>query len=140
MQLEPLKEAPNPVEEDLRADIEAALLNQYHNYLKTNQTIMVSATTGSSAAWLMMRIGNEQNAHIFEFFCRDSDPTLEGALGIIIDFADGVLQEFLTNENVWLPIDLTPYNFENHQVYAAQEFRNFELDKAADEMLDVNRQ
>lgn len=132
------REAPEAVPQALLDDLEELLAERYGGALDEGDHIRVEARTGPEAAWLNARVGSDDKAHEIELFTRGvPGDALEGALGVLVDFLDGVLEElFATVGDAYLPLDFTPRRFDEHTVYARSEVRDFAAEAAADALLE----
>lgn len=131
------KETPCLAQSQLITDINTLLNERFKKYLQNNNSIQSAVRTGDTASWLELRIGDQDQAHVFEFFTRDHEKSdLGGGLDLLIDFADGAITEFFqADQNAFFPLDYTIYNFENCQLFAKHEFVNFKANKLAAELL-----
>ena len=136
-----LKETPKKLSPQLTASLEEALHQRHGDFLEAGESIRVSARTGKKAAFLQARVGTDDIVMEFEVFARDvKGDALDCALGVIVDFLDGVLDEFFEEDrDAYLPLDYTahPYETDDGTVYvlARQEGRNYKAEEAADAIL-----
>ena len=135
---DPDRETPDPVPLGLIGDLEELLADRYSGALEEGEHIRVRARTGRNAAWLRARVGTDQRAHEIELFARDVEgEALDGALGVLVDFLDGVLEElFAAARDAYLPLDYSPRRFDDHVVFARSEVRDFAAEAAADALLE----
>ena len=133
----PESEAPSPVEPELLADVEEALVERHGAGLSDDETVRLEASSGASAAWLKARVGNDQRAHEAELFVRDVDGDgLDGALGVLVDYLDGLLEEWLASErDAWLPLDWDARAYEDLTLFARGDLRDRAAERAADALL-----
>ena len=131
------KETPCLADQQLITDINSLLNDRFITYLDNTNKIQSAIRTGDNASWLELRIGDQDQAHVFEFFTRDMEKSeLGGGLELLVDFADGALSEFFeANQNAFFPLDYTIYNFEDFQIFAKHEFVNFKANRLAAELL-----
>lgn len=132
------RETPEAVPPHLLEDLEELLAERYGGALEEGEHIRVEARTGPRAAWLRARVGTLDKAHEIELFARDvKGDGLEGALGVLVDFLDGVLEElFAAGGDAYLPLDFTARRFDEHTVYARSEVRDFAAEAAAAALLE----
>lgn len=132
------QETPEPVSLALLYDLERLLAERFGGALEEHETISIDARTGPDAAWLRARVGDSDAGHEIELFVRHvSGEGLDGALGILVDFLDGVLEElFAAHRDAYLPLDFAERRFENHLVFTRSEFRHFAAEAAAEALLE----
>lgn len=136
-QIDPNLECPDAIDAHLIQSIEKALQKQHRAHLNPDEKIWIQAFTGAKSALLRGFIGTEQKAHVFEFFARGtSENRLDGTLGLLLDYFDGVLAEFFHEDrDAWLPLDFTCLQFDGKPIFVRHELRNFGAEKLADEWL-----
>ncbi len=132
-----IKNATAPFEHALIADIEVLLREKYCDNVSLQNQIYITALYGDSGVILNARVGNKESAHLFELACEHmNDPGIDGALGVLVDYLDGILAEFYKEKgHRWLPLDYTARPFENHTIFVKHTYRNFALENAADIIL-----
>lgn len=125
------------IRKDLQNMITDALLERFSKRLNPGEEILVRAFTGFECAFLEVKIGTDTKAHLFEFFTKNMrGDELDGALGLLVDYADGVLEEFFRfKRNRYFPIDFVQREYDGHAVLARHELINQKADKIADELL-----
>lgn len=130
--------APEAVPIALLSDLEALLAERYGGALEEGQHIGIEARTGPDAAWLKTRVGSSERAHEIELFtCDVQGDGLDGALGLLVDFLDGVLEElFAAGGDAYLPLDFTPRRFEGTVLYARSELRDYAAEAAAAALIE----
>lgn len=128
------------VRKDLQNMITDALLERFAKRLNAGEQIQVRAFTGFECAFLEVRIGTEVKTHLFEFFTKNlRGDELDGALGLLVDYADGVLEEFFRfKRNRYFPIDFVQREYDGHAVLARHELINSKADRMADELIKKN--
>jgi len=126
-----------PADPELLSDLHDLLNDAFQGSLKKGEQMNVSALLGKSEAFLSVTIGNEVAGHVFEFFTKDvPGEGLEGALGFVIDFAQGALEEFFASKRESrFPLDFCIRVFEGQQIYARYTYRNFAAEKLANDFL-----
>ncbi len=133
----PHAETPTFVDLSLQKDINHLLNERYQTHLEKNESISVTAKFGDDASYLNVQVGDDDKAHVFEFFvrdCRESD--LDGGLDLLLDYLDGTLLEFFEEDrNAFFPLDFTPRDFASHQIWTRHEFHNFKAEALALELL-----
>lgn len=133
-----IKNAKSQCNEKIRKDLQNmitdALLERFSKRLADDEDIHVKGFTGFESAFLEIEIGKQDKIHHFEFFAKDMrGDELDGALGLLVDYADGVLEEFFRfKRNRYFPIDFVQREYDGHPVFARHELIN----KLADEMGD----
>lgn len=132
-----LIETPSVISVELQDDLENLLQTEFQTHLDPGEKFSISARTGERAAWLEVKIGNSQKAHVFELFIQDAtESSLEGGLDFLIDYLEGVLKIFFKEKkNAWLPLDFTKYIFEKQTIWAKHELKNFEAETLAETLL-----
>lgn len=128
---------PDTIRKDLQNMIMDALNERFTKRLNAGEHIFVEAFTGFESAYLIIRIGNQDKMHEFEFFTKNMrGDELDGALGLLVDYADGVLEEFFRfKRNRFLPIDFVQREYDSHPVFARHELKSPQATSMADELL-----
>lgn len=128
---------PEVIRKDLQNMITDALLERFSKRLVAGEDILVRGFTGFECAFLQIEIGSEAKMHHFEFFTKNlRGDELDGALGLLVDYADGVLEEFFRfKRNRYFPIDFVQREYDGHPVFARHELKNHKADKMADATL-----
>jgi len=128
------------VPKSLIADIETELASTYYKYLKDNEKIHVFGELNKEAAYLRAVVGTEAKGEVFDLFLNDAEGLkmgLDGILGLLLDFLNSILKEYFEEErDARMPLDYTPFTFQNRTILGNQEFRNFELEAQADAILN----
>jgi hypothetical protein len=139
--MQPLKDlkaqCPQAIRKDLQNMITDALLERFAKRLTADEAIFVRGFTGFESAFLEIQIGSEAKMHHFEFFTKNlRGDELDGALGLLVDYADGVLEEFFRfKRNRYFPIDFVQREYDGHPVFARHELKNLKVDKLGDVLL-----
>jgi hypothetical protein len=125
------------IRKDLQNMITDALLERFAKRLNPGEEIRVRALTGFECAFLEVKIGTESKTHLFEFFTKNlRGDELDGALGLLVDYADGILEEFFRfKRNRYFPIDFVQREYDGHAVLARHELLNSKADQMADELI-----
>lgn len=133
----PKTEAPDVLPDDMRAEVEQALNEGYADQLEDGERITVELRTGPRSAWLLARLGTPAKAFELELFTRDVEGELfDGALGLLVDYLDGVLEEWLGNDREgFLPLDFEGRPYDGHVIFARGELRDYEAEAAAEALL-----
>jgi hypothetical protein len=128
------------IRKDLQNMITDALLERFSKRLNAGEDIKVHALTGFESAFLEVKIGNESKTHLFEFFTKNMrGDELDGALGLLVDYADGVLEEFFRfKRNRYFPIDFVQREYDGHAVFARHELINKQAEDMGDDLLKKN--
>ena len=126
-------ETPTLVDLNLQKDINNLLNERYQTHLEKHETILIIAKIGDGASYLSAQLGDNDRAHVFEFFVRDCQKSdLDGGLDLLIDYLDGALFEFFEEDrNAFFPLDFTPRDFESHQIWVRHEFHDFKAESLA---------
>lgn len=134
---DPKSQCPEVIRKDLQNMITDALLERFLKRLNQGEDIAVRGFTGFESAFLEIQIGTQEKMHHFEFFTRNlRGDELDGALGLLVDYADGVLEEFFRfKRNRYFPIDFVQREYDGHPVFARHELRNLKAESAGDELL-----
>ncbi len=134
---DPKAQCPDVIRKDLQNMITDALLERFLKRLNPGEDIYVKGYTGFECAFLEIDIGAETKMHHFEFFTKNlRGDELDGALGLLVDYADGVLEEFFRfKRNRYFPIDFVQREYDGHPVFARHELRNQKADKMGDTLL-----
>ncbi len=132
-----LPETPDAIDPALTKDIESLLQTRFKRFLEPDEAIRINASTGNRAAHVEARVGTLDEAHVFELFAENIEgEQLEGALGLLIDYLDGVLKEFFVSEkDAYFPLDFSPRTFAKQTLYARHTFRRFALEEEANRLL-----
>jgi hypothetical protein len=134
---DPKTESPEYVPEGMRMDLEQALCEGYAEQLEPGESITVAMRTGPDCAWLEARVGPPGRAFELELFAREVPGELfDGALGLLVDYLDGVLEEWLGKDREgFLPLDFEGRPFEDHIVFVRGELRDYAAEAAAERLL-----
>lgn len=134
---DPKAQCPDVIRKDLQNMITDALLERFLKRLNPGEDIYVKGYTGFECAFLEIDIGAETKMHHFEFFTKSlRGDELDGALGLLVDYADGVLEEFFRfKRNRYFPIDFVQREYDGHPVFARHELKSPKADKMGDALL-----
>jgi hypothetical protein len=134
---DPKAQCPEVIRKDLQNMITDALLERFAKRLNPGEDIYVRGYTGFECAFLEIKIGTESKMHHFEFFTKNlRGDELDGALGLLVDYADGILEEFFRfKRNRYFPIDFVQREYDGHPVFARHELKNPKTEKMGDELL-----
>lgn len=137
---DPKAQCPEVIRKDLQNMITDALLERFAKRLTAGEDISVRGYTGFECAFLEIQIGAETKMHHFEFFTKNlRGDELDGALGLLVDYADGVLEEFFRyKRNRYFPIDFVQREYDGHPVFARHELKNVKAEKMGDAVLKKN--
>ena len=126
-------ECPEETPADLIHRIEESLLERFEEHLTAANELQVISRVGKQAAYLRCQIGPKNRTHDFHFFTRDVPGIeLDGALGVVLDFADGALEQFFeADRDAYFPLDYTGHPFgDGFTVYARSQLRDFVAEEA----------
>lgn len=133
----PSEEAKEPLSKSICEDVESVLHHKYYENLAEGEKFRVKAFAGEHLTLLNVSVGTENQGHFFELFVeKTGENEFDGGFGLLIDYFDGIMPMFFKEErNAWLPLDFTKRVFEGHSLFVRHEFRNYQAEKAADQML-----
>lgn len=133
----PDQETSTPVDDALLEDIESALLERHGHGLHDRERLTVEGKTGPRAALLRFTLGDEDTRYDGELFFRGAaGPSLDGALGTLVDFLDGLLERWTDGgREEWLPLEWAPFGFEGASVWGRGDVRRPRLEREADALL-----
>lgn len=138
----PEQETPEPLPATLLRELEGALQRAHQASLEGDEGIRLEGREGPRAGWLLARVGEEGRPWEFELFVRDvAGEGLDGPLGVLLDFLDGVLTEFFeADRDAWLPLDFVGHPYElggglTCVVFARGTRRDLDAEAAADRLL-----
>lgn len=133
----PEQETSTPLDDALLGDIESALVERHGHALYDTEQLTLEGTTGPQAARLRFTVGDEDTRYEGELFVRGlADPSLDGALGILVDFLDGLLERWTEGGRAeWLPLEWATYGFEQATVWGRGDVRRPRLEREADLLL-----
>ena len=124
---------------DLKLEQKAGdlLTTRHSNQLKPNETILINARTGEEVVYMEALLGSLKQAHVFEFAVDGvKKEKFEETFSLIVDFFDGILNEFFAHErNAGLPLDFMKCDFEGTEIFARQEYRDFEVESLTEKFL-----
>jgi hypothetical protein len=134
---DPKSLCPEIIRRDLQNMITDALLERFSKRLNPSEEIHVNGFTGFECAFLQINIGTDSKTHLFEFFAQNMrGDELDGALGLLVDYADGVLEEFFRfKRNRFFPLDFVQREFDGHPVFARHELINPKAESLGDDLL-----
>ena len=130
-----------PLPQDRMAPITAVLHERFSAHLVSGEFFQASGKKNSLETYLKIELLEpDDKGMVFEFFvalpvnnAQDDAPFLPTPL---LDFADHALQTYFSeSREAFLPLDFTPFLVEDQDIYARQEYRNYGLEKAADQWL-----
>jgi len=131
----PIAKANKALSPALVRTLRDALVRKYQKSLNSS-SFSLELKSGNACAWLMCKVG-DISQHCFELFVADvPGDEIEGALGVIIDFLDGVLDEFFAaDRDAYLSLDYSLYKFGEYDVYGRSTLVQPALESDADALL-----
>ena len=132
------RECPAVPDPGIREDIEHALELRHQDALDADERITVTIGQGPGAAFITARVGPPTRPHEFTVFAREiAGDDFDGALGVVVDYLDGVLEEYFAGDREgFLPLDFEGRPFEEHIVFVRSDVRNLEAERLADALLN----
>jgi hypothetical protein len=133
----PDRETPDPLRTGLSVDLNDALNERHGPGLDAGEHIRLEARLGPRAAWILARVGTDQRAFEMELFAREvSGEELEGALGVLVDWLDGALGEWLAaGREGWVGLDWDRRELDGVSLWVRGELRDYEAEALADRLL-----
>jgi hypothetical protein len=119
-----LERCPHPITIDTLMELRLLYEERFEDFLRDDDRLKVQALLGDDAAYLLIEVGAEARRCFFEFFC---------------EARDGVLREYFeADRDAYLPLDFSPFTFEDNTIYARSELRNLNAESAAQDLLQHN--
>ena len=122
---------------DLLKDAATILETKYAKNLESGEAIKLETTSEGGKLSLKAFAGTTNRAHEFEIatnlekLADEQDLTL-----LLLDFLDGVLQEFFRHDRrASLGLDFVKRRFNQTDIWARQEYHDFEAERLADALL-----
>ncbi len=140
-QKDPKKLCPHIIRKDLQNMITKGLLERFSKRLNPEEDVQVNGFTGEESAYLIVSLGTEEKMHVFEFFTKNKrGDELDGALGLLVDYADGILEDFFRHKrNRYFPIDFIQNEYDKHPIWAKYELKNLKAESLRDELLNKDK-
>jgi hypothetical protein len=114
-----------------------ALRERHGASLRPGETLDIGARTGKRAAELACMVGTERRAHEVVLFVRNVDGEgIDGALGVLVDYLDAILEELAGSDDHYLPLDDEGRPYEKHVVFVRGIVRDYVAEEAAAKLLD----
>lgn len=122
---------------DILKHARSLLEEKYAKELKPGEEIQLSTTSEDGKLSLKALVGTANRAHEFEIAANLEKHTSEHDLILLLlDFLDGVLPEFFRHDRrASLGLDFVKRRFNQTDIWARQEYRDFEAERLADELL-----
>ena len=118
------------------------LVEQFQSYLSDTEYFTANSQNGENAFMLSVSLmKNQDEGTVFDFYVMEQNKheLVSGVPVSILDFLGHTLETFFKEDrDARLPIDFTPFNVGNTDVYARQVHHHFALEKQADEWLKKN--
>jgi hypothetical protein len=123
--------------EALTLDVAHGLNERHGESLEEGERVSVQARTGPEAAWVRARVGTEQRAFEMELFARGvPGEELEGALGVLVDWLDGALEQWLAaGREGWVGLDWDRRTLDGVSLFVRGGLRDYEAEAMADRLL-----
>jgi hypothetical protein len=142
-------ECPDDVDAALRDRLRHALRERHALRLGVDahgvdEVLDVDAMVGPAAAVAVVVSGTARRAHEVFVFARSPDDdergdVLDGALGVVVDYLDAVLEELVGAEDAFLPLDWEGRHYEHHGrrvvVFVRGEVRDYVAEEDAATLL-----
>jgi hypothetical protein len=131
-------ETPTVIPTTLREDLESALFERHGEHLVDGEHIRIDGRVGPRAARVQATVGDARRGVVYEAFVREVDgELLDGALGLVVDYLDGVLEEVFAGQREGLfPLDFEGRPFEETFVYVRSEVHDWRAEAEAARWLD----
>ena len=134
---DPDHETPTVAPRALIQQIGDALRERHGGSLRKGESLEIGARIGKRAAELACMVGSERRAHEVVLFVRHVDGDgIEGALGVLVDYLDAILDELVGSDDHYLPLDDEGRPFEKHIVFVRGMVRDYVAEEAAAKLLD----
>ncbi len=135
---DPLEIAPNRLDDETSSLIREGFEDRFASQLRPSDGLSVTAYQGTESAYLIIALGSLDSRMFFHFLVDAvQGEGFDGALGIVLDFAEGCLSEYLESEReAHLPLDFKAYDFEKAKVFAKSDKRNLVAESHRDALLE----
>lgn len=135
------KMCPYPIRKDLQNMITKGLVERFSKRLSSEEKIEVTGFTGEENGYLIISLGTPEKMHVLEFFTKNKrGDELDGALGLLLDYADQVLEDFFRHKrNRAFPIDFIQNEYDKHPIWAKYELKNLKAEALRDEILNKDK-
>jgi hypothetical protein len=141
-------ECPSALGADLRDELRAALRARHADRLGVDaggvsEVLDVDALTGPRAAIAVAVVGTARRAHEVFVFARgatgNAQNVLDGPLGVVVDYLDGILDELVGADDAFLPLDWEGRPFKHQRgpcvVFVRGEVRDYLAEDEAARLL-----
>jgi hypothetical protein len=132
------KECPIHAPADILAHLEKGIAEKYARFLTAPSELKIDCRLGPQTAFVHCQIGPPNFTHDFHFFTRDVPGSdFDGALGVLVDFLDGSLEQFFAaDRDASFPLDYTGHPFgKDYTVFARSSRRDIEAEDEANRFL-----
>ena len=128
---------------DLMSPIVEMLHQQYQKHLRSNEFFSVTGQKGPQSFYLKTELmETEDKGTVFELYLMETRKCkwINGCPSTVLDFLGHALNTFFDEaRDARLPIDFTPFQVENTDVYARQVYRDFALEREAELWLSKHK-
>lgn len=115
---------------------------KYASYLR-DRIFTIKVEVNRHDCLVNITLANQQETFFYpvegriNFYEQELSP--KDAAMLLIDYIDAYFEEFFKeDENVYLPIDWSPYSFEGFTLYLKAQVRNLKAERQADQILGYN--
>jgi hypothetical protein len=124
---------------ELQKEATRLLNDKFAEKLKAGENIRLATVNDSGHLVLSAYIGTEQRSHTFELKTQTTTQDESDSLLLLLDFLDATLKEFFRlDRRAGFGLDYAKRVFEGKTLWVRQEFRDFEAERLADELLSAD--
>jgi len=122
---------------DLLEQASTLLQDKFKSSLKEGERIVLEVHDEDGVITLRALVGTSKRAHEFEVKIEIKKPNDDkDTVLLLLDFLDGALQEFFRyDRKAGFGLDFAKRRFEGLDLFVRQEYRDFEAERLADELL-----
>jgi hypothetical protein len=124
---------------DLLKQASTLLQEKYRSAFKEGEIILLETHAEDGVIKLRALVGTQKRAHEFELKCEIKNPHDDkDVLLLLLDFFDEALGEFFRrSRKAGFGLDFAKRRFEGVDLFVRQEYRDFEAERLADELLQT---